>query len=235
MLIYLCTMDPDGALTHLASVDGFTHGSPLGNGVPNDPPSVDGFTNGAPSGDSFGNDGFANDPPSSVAFTNTAPTTDGFGYTLDDLAFLGSIADEAASLFPEGKVYATPAALREDVRAFAYIKGFEVSSEGCKISCSRCAEPTSHKNKRDKRNASGVVPIDKRRIHRKSTRCGCPWKICFSMLNQKDKSNTSVKITGSSMYRHGKGCRPSRSQLVVEKRKAGSYTKSIYESRINLF
>jgi hypothetical protein len=34
------------------------------------------------------------------------------------------------------------------------------------------------------------------------------------------------------VYMYGKGCRPSRSQLVVEKRKASSYTGSVYESQI---
>jgi hypothetical protein len=31
---------------------------------------------------------------------------------------------------------------------------------------------------------------------------------------------------------HGKDCRPSRSQLVVEKRKVSSYTRSVNESQI---
>ena len=44
--------------------------------------------------------------------------------------------------------------------------------------------------------------------------------------------NGPVKITKSSNCKHSNGCSPSRSQLGVEKRKAGTDTTSTHESQI---
>lgn len=188
---------------------------------------LDTLTNDNPS-----EDGLTNDSPSSNTHLDAPTAADGFHYAPADVALLQSIEAEAAFLFPPGKIYDSPIELRQDVRSFAYQKGFEVTSHGSRISCTRCTEPKSYMKKREEKVLSGLVPIENQRKHRKSTRCGCPFKICHSRLNQKDKSSISVKITKTSIYRHDKGCLPSRSQLFVEKRKSGAYTKSINESQI---
>jgi hypothetical protein len=53
-----------------------------------------------------------------------------------DVAILQSVETEAASLFPVGKVYASPEELREAVRSIAYKKGFEINTGGPNILCS---------------------------------------------------------------------------------------------------
>jgi hypothetical protein len=88
-------------------------------------------------------------------------------YTSADLASLVAIENEAASLFPLGKTYECPSKLREEIRSFAYQKGFEITTAGWSICCSRCSVPKSDQLKRDKKIASGVAP---QRIHRFSTR-----------------------------------------------------------------
>jgi hypothetical protein len=123
--------------------------------------------------------------------------------------------------------------LKEKVIQLGHRKGFHVTSHGSKLCCTRCAEPPSAKNERQKKIASGVVPTENQRTYRSSTRCDCPFQICFSPTQWKDKTqNKVIKITSSSVYKHDNGCLPSRAQLVVEKRKSGSYTKSVNEVKI---
>jgi hypothetical protein len=191
-----------------ASLDGSNNDPLIGNAVTDDVPPADGLT-------------------------DTKPPMDGFCYSPEDMAILQSIETEAAALFPVGKVYASPVELREAVRSFAYKKGFEITTGSWKVMCSRCDEPKSYKNKREKRIASGVVPVEKQRTRRSSTRCGCPFTISYSQLQSNDKTHMVTKITRNCVYKHDKGCRPSRSQLAVEKRKAGSYTRSVNESKMN--
>jgi hypothetical protein len=223
-------MDPDG-LSFLAN--DLHSGS-----VIMDPDGLSIFTTDQNSGDDFATDA----PPSGNCLANDAPPNDGstndvsspkdFQYTPDELLYLQSVEDEAYSLFPPGKIYPCPAALRDDIRSFAYKKGFEVTSDGWKILCSRCAEPLTVKSKREQRLSSGVVPPEKRRNPKKTTRCGCPFRISYSLLQKNNREDKSLKINESSNYRHDRGCLPSRSQLFREKRKAGAYTKSIQESKI---
>jgi hypothetical protein len=191
-------------------------------------------------------DGFTKDPPSGDAFIYSGPSSlYDFCYSSEDVAYLQSIEREAALLFPYGKVYNSPSELREAVRSFAYQKGFEITTSGNKILCSRCDEPTSHKNKREKKIASGVVPVEKRRTYKSSTRCGCPFKISYSRMlsssslssssvavSSRESSKVLVRITGSCIYKHDQGCRPSSSQLVVETRKGGSHTRSVKASQM---
>jgi hypothetical protein len=85
---------------------------------------------------------------------------------------------------------------------------------------------------RVKKNASGVVPMEKRRTYKSSTRCGCPFRITFSWVDSRNKDNTAVRVNGSCHFKHDNLCLPSRGQLTVEKRKAGTYTKAINENQI---
>jgi hypothetical protein len=59
-------------------------------------------------------------------------------------------------LFPQGKVNASRAHLREEVRDFADRKGFTVATDGNKICCTRSLEPISQAKARAKKNASGL-------------------------------------------------------------------------------
>jgi hypothetical protein len=150
-------------------------------------------------------------------------------YTQEQLVWINSIADEAATLFPIGKVFDSPNNLRDELRSFAHKKGFAVTSDGSKLCCSRCEEPTSHKNKRTKR---APVPADKRR-NRSTTRVGCSFQITYAFVDWKNKLHDKrLRITKSSNYVHSNGCLPSRSQLAVEKRKAGAVTVAIHEAQI---
>lgn len=194
------------------------------NMVTKDPLSEDTFAIDAPAS---GNDAAPTD-----GYTKDSSPPDNFKYTPDEIICLRSLEDEALSLFPPGKVYPSPSALRDELRSFAYKKGFEVTSDGWKLLCSRCEEPTTVKTKRKQRDASSLVPLEKRRNPKTSTRCGCPFRICFTLSSKSNQENKSLKINQSSIYRHDNGCLPSRSQYVTEKRKAGVYTKSIQESQI---
>ena len=149
-------------------------------------------------------------------------------YTPEELAYLNSVNDEAAAIFPPGKVFASKDALRLVAKEFAHKKGFALTSNGCNLLCSRCEEPQSHKNKRARKTP---VPIEKRR-KRISTRCGCSFALRFSLVDRKDRSNRSIKISPSCCYMHSNGCCPSRAQLAVEKRKAGTHTASVNELHI---
>ncbi len=77
----------------------------------------------------------------------TAPAA-GSSYTADDSAYLETLADDTREAFPVGTTYDNTTAVREAVRVFAHSKGFVISSEGFKLSCSRGPEPNSSKTKR---------------------------------------------------------------------------------------
>jgi hypothetical protein len=140
-----------------------------------------------------------------------------------DVAFLQAIETEAAYLFPPGKKYLSAAEMRKDVQSFSYKKGFEVTSEGNAVLCRQCYEPQSRKNKRDRKIELGVAPVEKGRAHKKARRLGCPFKIIYSRLKPKDKNDMSIRIIRCSIYKLDNGCRPSRSQLKLHRRKSGSY------------
>jgi hypothetical protein len=164
--------------------------------------------------------------------TNPVPPLDCFQYSPEEQAHINAIEQEASSLFPQGKVYASRAHLREEVRDFAARKGFAVATDGNKICCTRSLEPISQAKARAKKNASGVVPMEKRRTYKSSTRCGCPFRITFSWVDSRNKDNTAVRVNGSCHFKHDNICLPYRGQLTVEKRKAGTHTKAINENQI---
>jgi hypothetical protein len=204
-------MDPDGYT--------FPKGPRSGDDFSNDPPTTDGFTMDPPAGHDFI---VVTPPPVPVVFP----------YSPEDAAYIYSIQTEASRLFPAGKMYASRKQLREEVTQFADRKGFAVATDGNKICCSRCEESQSARKKRERKNASGIVPEKRRRTYRSSSRCGCPFKIAFSWVDLKDKTNKSIRLNGSSNFQHDNGCRPSQDQLIAAKRKAGTYTKAVNESKI---
>jgi hypothetical protein len=97
------------------------------------------------------------------------PESSNYEYSESELQFIDSVAEEAAELFPAGKQHLSPAALRDELRQFAHRKGFAVTTDGTSVCCSRFDETTAIKNKRARRNASSVVPPEKRRTYRSST------------------------------------------------------------------
>jgi hypothetical protein len=157
-----------------------------------------------------------------------------FAYSPEDLAYILSIEKEASTLFHVGKVYQTREQLRDEVKAFADTKGFAVTTDGNKILCTRCSESPGQKRRREKKIAAAIVPANKRRIYRSSTRCGCPFQIAFSWIhsNTDEKPSRVLKINKSSNYIHDNSCLPCRAQLVAEKRKSGAYSKAIHESEL---
>jgi hypothetical protein len=74
--------------------------------------------------------------------------------------------------------------------------------------------------------------VERRRTFKSSTRCDCPFKITYRMVQKSDKSNKSVVLTGSCIYRHANGCFPSTGQLNVERRKSGMYSRAVHQSQI---
>jgi hypothetical protein len=161
--------------------------------------------------------------------TNPGPPLDCFQYSPEEQAHINAIEQEASSLFPQGKVCESRAHLREGVRDFADRKGFAVATDGnC---CTRSHEPISQAKTRARKNASEVVPVDKRRTYKSSTRCGCPFRITFTRVDSRSKHITA-RVNGSCHFKHDNLCLPSRGQLTVEKRKAGTYTKAINENQI---
>jgi hypothetical protein len=83
------------------------------------------------------------------------------------------------------------------------------------ICCNKCQEPHTEARRSERKNSSGIVPDNKRRTYMSSTRCGCPFKITHSLFQKKDPQNRSIKITYSSLYKHGNGCFPCRPQLMM--------------------
>jgi hypothetical protein len=78
------------------------------------------------------------------------PPVDSFEYSPEEEAYIKSIEEEVAALFPQGKIYASRAKLREEARDFADRKRFAVATDGTKICCTRCQEPQSSAKKREK-------------------------------------------------------------------------------------
>ncbi|KAG7373486.1 hypothetical protein IV203_034210 [Nitzschia inconspicua] len=77
--------------------------------------------------------------------------------------------------------------------------------------------------------------VEERKRNRTSTRVGCTFSICYSVIDYKSKeskTNKRVKITKASNYQHSNGCLPSREQLAMETRKTGSFPVAIHETRI---
>jgi hypothetical protein len=219
----------------------FINDSPSGNGYTNsESPATDGSISGPALDGDFANDPLAenglchytNDPPPGDGVTNDPNVENGYRYSHVDVALLQAIQSEAVCLFPHGKEYLSPAELRKEVRSCSYKRGFEVTSEGNAVLCRQCFEPRSRKNKRDRKIAFDVVPLEKRRTHKKARRLGCPFRISYSRLKPKHKSDMSIRITRSSIYKHDNGCLPSRSQLQLQMRKSGSYTRSINKTHI---
>jgi hypothetical protein len=149
----------------------------------------DSFTDGP----SPGNDDNINQdspPPGTILRRDLLPTEDDYTadpprcnphqYSIEQQTYLLSISQEASDLFPHGKVYPSIKQLREEVGKFGIRKGFVVTTVGSKLRCSRANESTSHKNRRDKINASGLIPTEKQRNWKLSTRCGCPFAISFA-------------------------------------------------------
>jgi hypothetical protein len=56
-------------------------------------------------------------------------------------------------------------------------------------------EPISQAKARDKKNASGVVPVEKRRAYKFSMLCGCPLRITFTWVDSRSKGNTAVRVS----------------------------------------
>jgi hypothetical protein len=83
-----------------------------------------------------------------------------------------------------------------------------------------------------RKNALGMLPIEKRRNYRSSTRCGCNFKITFSNIRENCQKTKVIKLTKSCKYHHDNSCLPSRAQLLVEKRKAGPDTMAVNETQI---
>jgi hypothetical protein len=152
-------------------------------------------------------------------------------YSPNQESYLQSIEQEAADLFPKGKMYSSVVDMREQLRQFGCRKGFGVTTVCNKLCCTRCAEPQSDINKREKKIADGLVAEGSRRIFKSSTRCGCPFQICFRRQTPKDSCNKSIVITGSSYYKHDNGCVPSRDQLQVELQKAGVLTRAVVKEK----
>lgn len=152
-------------------------------------------------------------------------------YKDSELAFISSIADEAGAVFFVGSEWPTLHQLRDQVRAFAHKKGFAISSDGTKLCCTRCDEPQSNKNKKARKNP---VPAERQR-NTTTTRVGCSFQVTYTFVDWKNKAfNKAVRITKSSNFYHSNGCLPSRAQLCVEKRKAGTFTVAVHESQIKV-
>ena len=91
---------------------------------------------------------------------DAATATNDHGYTQANRELIQSIADEAAALFPAGKVFPNSKILKDEVSAFAHKKGFVVGTISGRVACSRAAEPQSEKNKRERRTP---LPAKKQR------------------------------------------------------------------------
>jgi hypothetical protein len=89
-------------------------------------------------------------------------------YSPEEEAHIHAIAQDASHLFPIDKVFASIKDLRDEVSLFGHRKGFLVTTQSSKFCCTRSRESTSHKNYREKKIDSGVIPLHERREYRSS-------------------------------------------------------------------
>jgi hypothetical protein len=115
-------------------------------------------------------------------------------YSPEQEAYLKSIEQEAATLFPSGKIFVSIKQLREELRQFGHKKGFVFATGSSKLHCTRCDEPKYRKTCREKKNHAGLVPVEKRRTYRSSTRCGCPFQITFAPVQRQDKTANPSRL-----------------------------------------
>ncbi len=159
--------------------------------------------------------------------TTNGDSTNNSSYTVADLAYLQEIEVEASQCYPAGKQFPSIQSLRLSLRQFADKKGFAIATVGNRIVCTRCDEPQHQITRRNKK----AKPAEGKQRKSNSTRCGCPFFINYSPVDWRNRENKQIKITKSN-YKHDNGCLPSRSQLTIEKRKAGCHTVAINEQRI---
>ena len=147
---------------------------------------------------------------------------------LEQLNALVSLTKEN---YPVGAVFPSPQALLANLRDFASKKGFAVARSGQAITCSRAS--LSELRQRQQLKKKLKTPAEKQRAAPNSTRCGCKFKVNWAFVDRKNMhTDTRVRITDSTNYNHSNGCFPCRSQLAVEKRKAGHHTVSLHEGQI---
>jgi hypothetical protein len=56
---------------------------------------------------------------------------------------------------------------------------------GFSICYNKCQEPQTEVRRRERKNSSGIVPDNKRRTYKSSTRCGCPFKITHTYYRKR--------------------------------------------------
>jgi hypothetical protein len=146
-------------------------------------------------------------------------------YSPAQVDILSKLEQTTRSLFPpDDTVVFGKDELREAVRAHGQSAGFAVSTESSSFRCTRAWERKGRQTQRSKRVIS---PSKKRK--RLTSRCGCDFIIKFTTVKG---TKNQVKITSGSQYRHGSGCFPGRTQLVADKKSAGSYTRQIDLSQL---
>jgi hypothetical protein len=109
-------------------------------------------------------------------------------YSDADIDKLTSLKEEGELLFPKGKQYPSPQALRDELRVWASKKGFSITSQSSSFKCSRGATPQSYLTKKQKR---GPTPEGKQRnrtwylTKKNSQRESTSWSIkCGSLLDK---------------------------------------------------
>lgn len=147
-------------------------------------------------------------------------------YTEDEVTKLDELEEEARCRFPPStnKYYQNVAELRTAIRNWSESRGASVTTQGSAIPCARVAAPASFQNTTEKFRMKNNIPVKKQRTSNQ-IRCGCKFRISFTLANRtiQDAPIKAVRITSGS-YRHTDGCFPSQSQLIVDKKRGGTYT-----------
>ncbi len=140
------------------------------------------------------------------------------------------IAEEAAKCFPISTTnyWSNKLELKSELQKFAGKWGFVVATQSSSFCCSRATDPTLNQPSK-KRKIFSEDSVKKRQS--KQWRCGCPFIIKFTTACGKIK-NAPEKAVGISdaNYMHSNGCKPSQSQLVISRKRSGTYTSAITEN-----
>jgi hypothetical protein len=132
-------MDVDLPINDRSPEHGYTQDKIPDSSFSMHPPTVDGLTNG---------------PTNEIAASFPM-------YAPEQEEYILSIAQEAAELFPTGKVYKSIKELRKELGGFGQKKGFAVTTVGSRLLYTRSYEPTAQINQREKMNSFSLISMGK--------------------------------------------------------------------------
>jgi hypothetical protein len=150
-------------------------------------------------------------------------------YSDEQTKVLDAMEAEARRLFPPSSTvyYENIETLKSAVQQWSNAKGAQICHDSHNLECKRATASPRYEIAKLKARIKNNTPVEKQRDSN-TMRCGCEFVIRFAVatppaIKRGAAPKGSVRITEGSSYRHTKGCFPSQSQLIVDKKSSGSY------------